>query len=143
MLTVWGRRNSFNLQKVMWLVGELELPHTHIPAGGSYGGLDDPAFLAMNPHGRVPVIDDDGTIVWDSQTILRYLVARYGRGRFWSDDPAERSRAERPVRHFPVSRMLPDRRHSPERRLPVRGSSRRSPQVLRSCNKTAIGWLGD
>jgi glutathione S-transferase len=40
MLTVWGRRNSFNLQKVMWLVGELELPHTHIPAGGSYGGLD-------------------------------------------------------------------------------------------------------
>jgi glutathione S-transferase len=41
MLTVWGRRNSFNLQKVMWLVGELELPHTHIPAGGSYGGLDD------------------------------------------------------------------------------------------------------
>ena len=45
MLTVWGRRNSFNLQKVMWLVGELELPHTHIPAGGSYGGLDDPTSL--------------------------------------------------------------------------------------------------
>ena len=40
MLTVWGRRNSFNLQKVMWLVGELELPHTHIPAGGSYFEID-------------------------------------------------------------------------------------------------------
>jgi glutathione S-transferase len=48
---------------------------------------NSPEFLAMNPHGRVPVIDDDGTIVWESQTILRYLAAKYGRGRFWSDDP--------------------------------------------------------
>ena len=70
MLKVWGRRSSFNLQKVMWLVGELGLPHEHIPAGGSFGGLD-PAVLAMNPHGRVPVIDDDGTVVWESHTILR------------------------------------------------------------------------
>src|SRR6516162_894374 len=46
-------------------------------------------------HGRVPVIDDDGTVVWESQTILRYLAAKYGRGRFWSDDPGERSLAER------------------------------------------------
>ena len=95
MLTVWGRRSSFNLQKVMWLVGELELPHRHIPAGGDFGLNDAPEFLAMNPHGRVPVIDDDGAIVWESQTILRYLAAKYGRGRFWSDDPAVRSLAER------------------------------------------------
>jgi glutathione S-transferase len=95
MLTVWGRRSSFNLQKVMWLVGELELSHRHIPAGGDFGIKDTPEFLAMNPHGRVPVIDDDGTIVWESQTILRYLAARHGRGRFWTDDPGERSQAER------------------------------------------------
>ncbi|MBO0710121.1 MAG: glutathione S-transferase N-terminal domain-containing protein [Acetobacteraceae bacterium] len=94
MLTVWGRRSSFNVQKVMWLVGELGLPYRHIPAGGSFGGLDEPAFRAMNPHGKVPVIDDGGTVVWESHTILRYLAARYGRGRFWSDDPAERSQAE-------------------------------------------------
>jgi len=73
MLKVWGRRSSFNQQKVMWLVGELQLPHEHIQAGGSFGRLDDPTFLAMTPHGRVPVIDDDGTIVWESHTILRYL----------------------------------------------------------------------
>ena len=38
MLKVWGRRSSFNLQKVMWLIGELELPHRHIDAGGSLAG---------------------------------------------------------------------------------------------------------
>src|SRR5215469_17303472 len=86
MLTIWGRRSSFNLQKVMWLAGELELPHTHIPADGDFGLTYSPEFLAMNPHGRVPVIDDDGTIVWESQTILRYLAAKYGRERFWSED---------------------------------------------------------
>ncbi|WP_412026010.1 glutathione S-transferase family protein [Burkholderia cepacia] len=95
MLTVWGRRNSFNVQKVMWLVDELALEHRHVPAGGQFGELDTPAFLAMNPHGRVPVIDDNGTVVWESHSILRYLAARDGRPGFWRDDPAEQSRADR------------------------------------------------
>ena len=95
MLTVWGRRSSFNLQKVMWLVSELGIDHRHIQAGGQFGGLDTPEFRAMNPVGRVPVIDDDGTIVWESHAILRYLAARYGRAQFWSDDPAKRSQADR------------------------------------------------
>ena len=64
MLKVWGRRSSFNVQKVIWLIGELDLPHQHIDAGGAFGGLDAPAFLAMNPHGRVPVIRDDEATVW-------------------------------------------------------------------------------
>lgn len=93
MITIWGRRNAFNVQKVLWLVGELDLPHAHVPAGGGFGGLDDPAFRAMNPHGRVPVIDDGGTVVWESHSILRYLAARHG--RLWPEDPAERSRADR------------------------------------------------
>jgi len=91
MLQVWGRRSSFNVQKVMWLIGELGLPHHHIDAGGQFGGLDDPAFLAMNPHGRIP---DGDAIVWESHTILRYLAARFGGGRFWSDDAATRARVE-------------------------------------------------
>jgi glutathione S-transferase len=94
MLKVWGRRSSFNVQKVMWLVGELGLPHEHVELGGTFGGLDDPAFLAMNPHGRVPVIQDDAATVWESHAILRYLAARHGKGRFWSDDPAARARVE-------------------------------------------------
>jgi glutathione S-transferase len=95
MLTVWGRRSSFNLQKVMWLVDELGIEHRHIEAGGAFGGLDTPEFRAMNPHGKVPVIDDDGTIVWESHAILRYLAARYGAGSFWPSSAAERSQADR------------------------------------------------
>lgn len=95
MLKVWGRRNSFNVQKVLWLIGELEIPHEHIPAGGDFGGLNAPEFLALNPHGRIPVIDDDGHSVWESHAILRYLAARYGQKRFWSDDAWQRSAYER------------------------------------------------
>lgn len=95
MLTIWGRRSSFNVQKVMWLVDELGLEHRHIEAGGSFGGLDTPEFRAKNPHGKVPVIDDNGTIVWESHAILRYLAARYGQGAFWQDDAAERSLSDR------------------------------------------------
>lgn len=94
MLKIWGRRNSFNVQKVMWLVGELGLDHLHIPAGGSFGGLDAPEFLAMNPHGRVPVIDDDGTVVWESHAILRYLAARHGGPGFWPEAAGPRSKAD-------------------------------------------------
>jgi glutathione S-transferase len=95
MLTIWGRRSSFNVQKVMWLVGELRIEHRHIDAGGQFGGLDTPAFRTMNPHGRVPVIDDNGTVVWESHAILRYLAARYGQSQFWSEDASERSQVDR------------------------------------------------
>ncbi len=91
MLTVWGRRNSFNVQKVLWLVAELDLPHHHIPAGGTFGLNDTPEFLAMNPHGRVPVIDDDGLVLWESHAILRYLAARSGGEDWWPADPRARA----------------------------------------------------
>lgn len=95
MLTIWGRRSSFNVQKVMWFVGELGIEHRHIEAGGRFGGLDAPEFGAMNPHRHVPVINDNGTIVWESHAILRYLAARHGRELFWSDDAAARSEWDR------------------------------------------------
>ena len=96
MLTVWGRRSSFNVQTVMWLVGELGLEHRQVEAGGRHGGLDAPAFRAMNPHGKVPVIDDDGCAVWESHAILRYLAARHGKASFSEEDPVRRSEADRP-----------------------------------------------
>lgn len=95
MLTIWGRRDSFNVQKVMWLVGELEIKHRHIPTGGEFGGRDTPEYRAMNPHGRVPTIDYGGKIVWESHAILRFLAAQSRSAPFWSDDPYQRSCAER------------------------------------------------
>ncbi len=95
MLKVWGRANSINVQKVMWAVGELSIPHERIDAGGRFGGLDTDEFRAMNPNTRVPVIDDVGTIVWESHAIVRYLAAKYGAGNLWPADPAERSLADR------------------------------------------------
>jgi glutathione S-transferase len=111
MLKVWGRRSAFNVQKVMWLIDELGLPHEHVPAGGSFGGIDQPDFLALNPNGRVPVIQDvDGTVVWESHSILRYLAATYGAaqgdGVLWPDDAAGRSQRDRWM-DWSLSRLQP------------------------------------
>lgn len=90
-LKIWGRRSSFNTQKVLWLADELGLAYEHIPAGGSFGRRDEPAFRALNPHGWVPVLQDGDVAVWESHAILRYLAAQYGQGSFWLDTAAERS----------------------------------------------------
>ena len=94
-ITVWGRRSAFNVQKVLWALGELDIGFEHRNAGGSFGGLDAPGFLALNPHGRVPVLADGDVVVWESHAILRYLAATYGPGFLWSESPATRSGVDR------------------------------------------------
>ncbi|MGF1631135.1 MAG: glutathione S-transferase family protein [Kiloniellaceae bacterium] len=93
-LTLWGRLSSCNVQKAVWLLEELGLPYERIDAGGDFGGLDDPAYRAMNPHGLVPTLRDGDVVVWESEAILRYLAARYGAPAFWSAEPAERAAAD-------------------------------------------------
>jgi glutathione S-transferase len=94
-ITLWGRRSAFNVQKVLWLLDELGLEFHHRQVGGQFGGLDTPTFGAMNPHRRVPVLEDGSTVVWESHAILRYLAARYGANELWPADPATRSLADR------------------------------------------------
>ena len=95
MLKVWGRRDSFNLQKVMWCVGELGIAHERIDAGGTHGVSDTAAYLAMNPNGKVPTIDDDRFVLWESNAIVRYLAAKHGLGSLCPEDPQRRADADR------------------------------------------------
>jgi glutathione S-transferase len=94
LLKLWGRINSINVQKVSWALAELALPHERIDAGMAFGKVGEPWFRAMNPNGTVPVIDDGGVIVWESNAILRYLAGRYAPGRLIATDTAGRASAE-------------------------------------------------
>ena len=78
MLKIWGRINSANVRKVLWIAEELGLPYASISAGGAYGINDQPDYLAKNPNGVVPLIEDDDFILWESNAIVRYLAAQYG-----------------------------------------------------------------
>ena len=96
MLKIWGRTNSINVQKVVWTLAELGLAHERVDAGGSFGGLDGPEYGALNPNRLIPVLQDgEGVVIWESNTIVRYLAARYGAGSLWPEDPARRADADR------------------------------------------------
>ena len=77
MLKIWGRRDSFNLQKVMWCVAELGIAYERIDAGGVHGVTDTPEYLALNPNGRVPTIEDDGFVLWESNAITQRTLHGY------------------------------------------------------------------
>lgn len=94
MLEVWGRRNASNVMPVMWAVGELGIGHLRHDVGGSFGGLDRPEYLARNPNGRIPTIDDDGCILYESNAVVRYLCRRYGDDGLLPDDEAGCARAD-------------------------------------------------
>ena len=94
MLKVWGRANSANVQKAMWCIGELELPHERVDVGLQYGGNDQDWYLAMNPNGRVPTIQDDGFVLFESNVIVRYLAAKHGAGTLWPAEPQARALAD-------------------------------------------------
>jgi glutathione S-transferase len=93
MPKIWGRRNSTNVKKVLWAAETLGLAYERIDAGGPFGVVDTPAFLAKNPNGLVPVWEDGDVVLFESNAIVRYLAAKDG-GELWIADPAARARAE-------------------------------------------------
>ncbi|HYM99543.1 MAG TPA: glutathione S-transferase family protein [Aestuariivirgaceae bacterium] len=94
MITLWGRRNSMNVQKVIWALEELGLAYERRNVAGSYGGTDTPEFKAMNPMGLVPVIQDGDVTMFESNAIVRYLAARHGEGGLRPPVPKELAAAE-------------------------------------------------
>jgi glutathione S-transferase len=78
VIRIWGRNTSSNVQKVMWAVGEIGLPHERIDVGGPFGKNRDAEYLAMNPNGLVPTLqEEDGYLLWESNSIVRYLAAKH------------------------------------------------------------------
>jgi glutathione S-transferase len=95
MLKIWGRKNSINVQKVLWCCGELELPFERIDAGMEHGVNNTPQYKALNPNGLVPTIDDEGFILWESHAIVRYLALKRGGGTLWPEDARTAADADR------------------------------------------------
>jgi glutathione S-transferase len=91
MLKIWGRDNSNNVRKVLWCAEEAGLRYTRIDAGGPFGQLDQPEFLARNPNGLIPVIEDGALLLWESNAIVRYLSATYAAGSLYPEHPARRA----------------------------------------------------
>ena len=81
MMRLWGRKSSINVQKVLWCLAELGLQEgkdfERIDAGLHFGINRTPEFLAINPNGLVPTLQDGDLVLWESNTILRYLVRQY------------------------------------------------------------------
>jgi len=95
MLRIWGRTNSVNVKKALWCAEELGLEYERIDAGMQYGVVNTPEYRKLNPMGRVPTLDDDGFVLWESHSIVRYLCAKHSAGKLWPTDLKMRADAER------------------------------------------------
>jgi glutathione S-transferase len=93
MLKVWGRKNSANVQKAMWAIGELKLAHERVDIAGAFGRNREPAYLSLNPNGLVPTLQDGDLVLWESNSIVRYLASLHGKGTLEPADPKARARA--------------------------------------------------
>ena len=95
MLRIWGRVNSVNVKKALWAAEELGLKYERIDAGMQFGVNNTAEYKAMNPNGLVPTIDDDGFVLWESHSIVRYLAAKHGMGKLCPSQLQARADAER------------------------------------------------
>ena len=95
MIKLFGRHNSDNCNKATWCLGELELKFDMVLTGRGHSSPDSADFLALNPNGLVPVLDDDGFILWESNTIVRYLAAKYGPYELYPTAVQDRSECEK------------------------------------------------
>ena len=95
MLTIYGRTNSANVQKVLWCIAEIGVPHRRIDAGLTHGKNHEPWYLALNPNGLVPLMQDGAFTLWESNTIVRYLASKHAYGSLYPASPEHRALAER------------------------------------------------
>ena len=106
MLKIWGRKNSINVQKVLWACGELALPIERVDAGMAFGVNNTPEYKAMNPNGLVPLMSNDGFLLWESHAIVRYLARKHGLGTLCPADAQTAADADRWMEWFSTTLWL-------------------------------------
>lgn len=149
MLKILGRATSSNVQKVVWICEELNVAYERTDIGGPFGGNDQAEYLSLNPNGRVPTIDDDGFVLWESNAIVRYLADKHGTGTpFRPDDAQTRASADRWMdwtlstlagTHVPVYQGL-IRTPEAERDMPKIAAAR---DGWAKANQVLENWLAD
>ncbi|PMS14950.1 glutathione S-transferase [Trinickia dabaoshanensis] len=96
MLKIWGRANSVNVQKLLWCCDELGLPFERVDAGLQFGRVNDPDYRELNPNGQIPTLVDGTFVLWESNSILRYLAMQYGASSaLYPSDPKLRASIDR------------------------------------------------
>lgn len=95
MLRIWGRDNSVNVQKALWVCEEMQLPYERVDAGGTFGVVNTPQYRNLNPNGLVPTIEDEGFVLWESNAIVRYLAAKHSAGKLCPEDLKVRAEADK------------------------------------------------
>ena len=95
MLTIWGRITSINVRKAVWTAQHLGLQFERIDAGGAFGIVKTPEYIALNPNSVVPTLIDGDFVLWESNVIVRYLCAKHSMGDLYPSDLQERFDAER------------------------------------------------
>jgi glutathione S-transferase len=94
MLKILGKATSINVRKVLWTSAELQIPFDHEDWGDGFRPTHTPEFLALNPNGLVPVIRDGDFVLWESNSIIRYLASRYNGAWLYPADPLARARVD-------------------------------------------------
>ncbi|MBW0445142.1 glutathione S-transferase family protein [bacterium M00.F.Ca.ET.228.01.1.1] len=94
MLKILGKASSINVRKVLWTCSELQLPFEREDWGAGFKDPNDAEFLALNPNGLVPVLKDGDFVLWESNSIIRYLASRYGGERLYPSEPVARAKID-------------------------------------------------
>jgi glutathione S-transferase len=140
MLTIWGRANSVNVQKVLWCCEELGLAYDRIDAGLQFGRNNEPEYLAMNPTGRVPTLVDGDFVLWESNSILRYLAMQYGpQSSLYPADPKVRASADRWL-DWSLSTLQPAERPVFWGYIRTKPADRDAAQLAAAANEVAKLW---
>ena len=94
MLKVKGRNTSGNVMKVTWILEELGIPYQQEDVGGKFGKNKEKEYLDLNPMGLVPTLIDDDIVLWESNTIVRYLAKKYSFDAMSPSDDGMRAKLE-------------------------------------------------